>query len=453
MASILIVDDEPKIRHILRIMLSLKGHSVHEAENGEDALKIVQREPLDLVISDIKMPRMDGLTLLERIKEMNSACPVVFITAFATIDSCVEAMQKGAVDYITKPFDEQRILLTIEKALGISRILAENKSLKEELAGQSASEIVCVSPAMQKVLELALKVAQKPDTTVLITGESGTGKEIVARFIHQHSPRVSKRFVAINCAAISPNLVESTLFGHERGAFTGADKRKEGLFEYANQGTLFLDEIGELPIEVQAKLLRALQERVIQRVGGNEQIKVDVRVLCATNQDLGQMVNKGRFREDLFYRINVFPIQIPPLQERREDIVPLAEHFARKFTGKQDENAVLFTNGAKRLLEEYHWPGNVRELVNAMERAVILAGEQPITADELSFLRVRGPASGILEDFKLPAGGISIEALEKALIRQALQMTNNNQSAAAKLLGLTRAKFRTFLKQLEEENE
>jgi len=453
MASILIVDDEPKIRHILRIMLSLKGHSVHEAADGEDALKILQKEPVDLVISDIKMPKMDGLTLLEHIKELDPGCPVVFITAFATIDSCVEAMKKGAVDYITKPFDEQRILLTIEKALGISRILAENRSLKEELARQEEDGIVCVSPAMQKVLELALKVAQKPDTTVLITGESGTGKEIVARFIHRHSPRAQKRFVAINCAAISPSLVESTLFGHERGAFTGADKRKEGLFEYAHQGTLFLDEIGELPLEVQAKLLRALQERVIQRVGGNEQIKVDVRVLCATNQDLQHMVNKGRFREDLFYRINVFPIHIPALQERKEDIVPLAEHFVRKFTGKKDSNDILFTSGAKRLLEEYHWPGNVRELVNAMERAVILAGDQTITVDELSFLRVRGPASGILDDFKLPPGGISLEALEKELIRQALQMTNNNQSSAAKLLGLTRAKFRTFLKQLEEENE
>lgn len=453
MASILIVDDEPKIRHILKIMLSLKGHSIYEAEDGEDALILLQKEPVDLVISDIKMPKMDGLTLLERIKDMNLSCPVVFITAFATIDSCVEAMQKGAVDYITKPFDEQRILLTIEKALGISRILAENKSLKDELSKKFESDIVCVSPAMKQVLELALKVAQKSDTTVLITGESGTGKEVVARFIHNHSPRAGKRFVAINCAAISPNLVESTLFGHERGAFTGADRRKEGLFEYANQGTLFLDEIGELPFEVQAKLLRALQERVIQRVGGNEQIKVDVRVLCATNQNLQQMVNKGRFREDLFYRINVFPIQIPSLQERKEDIVPLAEHFARKFTGKTDPNAILFTNGAKRLLEEYHWPGNVRELVNAVERAVILAGDQPITADELSFLRVRGPASSIFEDFKLPPGGISLEELEKELIRQALQRTNNNQSAAAKLLGLTRAKFRTFLKQLNEGHE
>ncbi len=450
MANILVVDDEPKIRHILQIMLGMQGHQTSEAQNGIEALSMLKSEPFDLVISDIKMTEMDGFQLLDEIQKMDSPIPVIFITAFATVDSAVEAMKKGAIDYITKPFEESRILLTVEKALGISQIIAENRRLKEQLASEEEQpDMICVSKAMKQVLEMAAKVAEKSDTTVLITGESGTGKEVIARYIHKKSPRHKHRFVAVNCAAVTSSLVESTLFGHEKGAFTGADRRKQGLFERAHGGTLFLDEIGDLPLESQAKLLRALQEKTIQRVGGTEDIKVDVRVVCATNQDLEKLVEEGKFRQDLYYRINVFPLHLPPLRERKEAILPLAEYFARKFRNRPDDT-MLFTQGAKRILMEHTWPGNVRELANAIERAVILAGDNAITAEDLAFLRPHSLGSSTASLWKLPPEGIKLEDLEKDLIKQALQLTSNNQSAAARLLGLTRSKFRTRLKQLEE---
>ncbi len=451
MARILIVDDEEKIRHILSIMLKLKGHQVEEAESGKNALQLLEQSPFDVIITDLRMPEMDGFELLERVKNSDTPLPVIVITAYATVESAVEAMKKGAVDYITKPFEESQILLAVEKAIGVSKIIQENIDLKRKLKRLSKSgEIVCVSKAMQQVMDLALKVAAKPDTTVLITGESGTGKEVVARFIHDNSPRKKGRFVAVNCAAITDTLVESTLFGHEKGAFTGADRSKQGVFEYASGGTLFLDEIGDLPLEAQAKLLRALQEKTIQRVGGNETIPVDVRVICATNQDLEKLVEEGDFRQDLYFRINVFPIHIPPLKERKEAIVPLAEFFVRKFMDS-DSSEQLITEGAKRILKEYSWPGNIRELANTMERAAILAGLPPITAEHLSFLNMQN-VEPPQKNFKLPEEGINLEELEKDLIKQALELTGGNQSAAAKLLGLTRSKFRTRLKQLEESN-
>ncbi len=451
MARILIVDDEEKIRHILSIMLKLKGHQVEEAESGKNALQLLEQSPFDVIITDLRMPEMDGFELLERVKNSDTPLPVIVITAYATVESAVEAMKKGAVDYITKPFEESQILLAVEKAIGVSKIIQENIDLKRKLKRLSKSgEIVCVSKAMQQVMDLALKVAAKPDTTVLITGESGTGKEVVARFIHDNSPRKKGRFVAVNCAAITDTLVESTLFGHEKGAFTGADRSKQGVFEYASGGTLFLDEIGDLPLEAQAKLLRALQEKTIQRVGGNETIPVDVRVICATNQDLEKLVEEGDFRQDLYFRINVFPIHIPPLKERKEAIVPLAEFFVRKFMDS-DSSEQLITEGAKRILREYSWPGNIRELANTMERAAILAGLPPITAEHLSFLNMQN-VEPPQKNFKLPEEGINLEELEKDLIKQALELTGGNQSAAAKLLGLTRSKFRTRLKQLEESN-
>jgi len=449
MAFILIVDDESKMRHILKIMLSLEGHNVEGAQDGETALAMVREKAYDLVISDIRMPRMDGLALLDHIQAMEVPCPVIIITAYATIDSAVKAMKRGAVDYITKPFEESHIILTVEKALGVSKILTENRELKEELNRSIGdADLVCVSQAMERLLEAAQKVAAKADTTVLITGESGTGKEIVARFIHQNSPRAQRRFVTVNCAAITANLVESILFGHEKGAFTGADRRKQGFFEYASSGTLFLDEIGDLPLEAQAKLLRALQEKIVQRVGGNEPIEVNVRVVCATNQDLESLVKQGKFRSDLFYRIDVFPLHIPPLRERIEAIVPLAEHFMRKFRERPSERHLL-TQGAKRILMDHAWPGNVRELANAVERAVILAGEEPITTEHLSFLRTSTVRTGTAEAWKLPPGGLALETLERDLIQQAMEMTGNNQSAAARLLGITRSKLRTRVKQLE----
>lgn len=444
MAYILVVEDEKRMRHLLGIMLAEAGHQVDQADDGESALAMIREKVYDAVVTDIKMPAMDGMTLFRKVREQNILCPFIFITAFATVDSAVEAMREGAVDYITKPFEEERLLLTVERALGISRIMNENLELKQELQETLGSEeIVYSSRAMGRVMEMASQVAGR-DTAVLVRGESGTGKELVARFIHKTSPRCKQRFVPVNCAAISPSLVESELFGYEKGAFTGADKRTKGKFEYASEGTLFLDEIGDMPMEAQSKLLRTLEEKRIQRVGGNEEIPVNVRIVCATNQDLESLVERKRFRRDLFYRINVFPVDVPPLRERMEDVLPIAEYkLAQAGEGKK----LRLTEGAKRILCRYTWPGNVRELVNAMERAMILCrNDGVVTAETLSFLRVNGEG-GDDGDFCLPPQGLSLEELEAKLVRQALEATQYNQTAAARLLGLTRAKFRVLMKQ------
>jgi DNA-binding NtrC family response regulator len=449
MAHILIVDDEERMRHLISIMLERQGHRVAQAGDGVEALALVEERPFDMVIADIKMPRMDGMALMTRITEMEAPCPVVIITAFATIDSAVEAMRRGAADFITKPFDEDRILLTVERTLSLSRIMVENRDLKAELRKVvGGDEIVYGSAAMTETIALASRVAES-DTAVLIAGESGTGKELMARFVHRASRRARARFVPVNCAAISPTLVESELFGYEKGAFTGADKRTAGKFEYASSGTLFLDEIGDLPEAAQAKLLRALQEMKIQRVGGNEEIPVDVRIICATNQDLDGQVKKGSFRRDLFFRINVFPIHPPPLRDRKEDIPLLARHFLERLG---EGSGPRLTEGAERVLRSYRWPGNVRELANAMERAFILAGGRgAITVDTLAFLKQSDVVDSDGAAFRLPAEGISLEDLEMTLVRQALEASDGNQSAAAKLLGLTRAKFRVLLKRTENE--
>jgi len=446
MNHILVVDDEQRMRHLLSLMLEGRGYQVSQAGDGAEALEMINQNDYHMVITDIKMPRMNGLELLEKIRPLE--IPVVFITAFATVDSAVEAMQLGAVDYITKPFEEDRILLTVERTVRLSKLMSENKELRQKLQkAEEPGEVVHVSDAMASVMDLASRVA-KSDSAVLISGASGTGKELISRYIHYHSSRGANRFVPVNCAAISPNLVESELFGHEKGSFTGADRRTEGKFEYAAGGTLFLDEIGDLPIEAQAKLLRALQEKKIQRVGGNQEIPVDVRVICATNRKLVELVEADRFRQDLFFRINVFPIQLPTLKERTDDIVPLAEYFLKRLG---EPTPVGLDETARKSLQAYSWPGNVRELANAMERAAILSGHSgTITGKTLSFL-----CSPTLEDpepeaFRLPAKGIDLEALENDLIQQALDKTGNNQSEAARLLGVTRAKFRTLMKQADK---
>lgn len=448
MVRILIVDDEERMRHLLSIMLERRGHLVDQAGDGLEALEKLRNATYDMVITDVKMPRMDGEALLRKIVQMDSPCPVVFITAFATVESAVEAMRAGAVDYITKPFEEKRILLTVERTLNLARIMAENRDLKRELQQTAASEeIVHRSATMSQIIDLAARVAQG-DTAVLITGESGTGKELLAKYVHRVSPRKDKRFVPVNCAAIAPTLLEAELFGHEKGAFTGAIRRNQGKFEYADGGTLFLDEIGDLSLEAQAKLLRALQEKKVQRVGGNEEIPVDVRFVCATNHDIEELVSRGDFRQDLYYRINVFPLEPPPLRERSDDVILLAEHFLKRTAAGRD---ITLTDGAAKLLAGYTWPGNVRELANVMERAVILTGDSGcITADTLSFLRFASPLSsgGECDDFQLPPQGIRLEEVERNFVRQALAMVSNNQTAAAKLLGLTRAKFRILMKHL-----
>ncbi len=450
MARILVVDDEEKMRHLLSIMLDRQGYHVEQAGDGVEALDKINAMPFDMIITDIKMPRLNGIKLLRKIMEMEIPPPVVFITAYATVDSAVDAMRQGAVDYIIKPFEEDRILLTVEKTLGLSRIMAENRNLKNEIRKAAGSEeIVYASPLMATVMENATMVAET-DAAVMINGESGTGKELLARYIHNASPRSKERFVLLNCAAISPNLVESELFGHEKGSFTGAIQKSLGKFEYAHKGTLFLDEIGDLSLEAQARLLRALQEKKIQRVGGNEEISVDIRFVCATNQSLEENVKKGKFREDLFFRINVFPLVLPPLRERKDDVILLARHFLRRFEGGQKRTE--FSSGALRLLKEYTWPGNVRELSNAIERAVILSrGTRNITAETLSFLDAGRSRSADQAAFRLPPEGISLEAVEKDMVRQALETCQNNQTAAAKLLGLTRAKFRVLMNQIKKE--
>ncbi len=448
MARILIVDDEAKMRHLLSIMLGRKGYKTDQAGDGLEAFEMITAKDYDVIITDIKMPRMDGIGLLQKIKEQNIACPVIFITAFATVDSAVDAMRQGAADYISKPFEEEKILLTIKKALNLSKVMAENRALKQEIRmAAKDSDIIYVSPKMASIMDLASKVAESDSTAVLISGESGTGKELMAKYIHRASPRKNCRFVPVNCAAISPNLVESELFGHEKGAFTGADRKAVGKFEFASGGTLFLDEIGDLSHEAQAKLLRALQEKNIQRVGGNDEIPVDVRFVCATNRDLGKLVENGDFRQDLFFRINVFPVHLPPLRERMEDIIPLASHFLKLMNGAD----IKLAGGAESMLMSYLWPGNIRELANAIERSVILARDKGVITEEtLGFLKTVSPSYNEQNSFRLPSEGISLEEVEKKLVKQALEASGYNQSAAARLLGLSRAKFRVLMKQSGE---
>ncbi len=450
MADLLIVDDEDKMRTLLSMMLERKGFRVDQAGHGRQALELLEKKEYNLVISDIKMPEMDGKALIRAMRKQKILTPVIFITAFATIDSAVEMMQEGASDYVTKPFDESRILLTIERAMTLSRLIAENQEMKEVLARTSQThDLIFKSREMEGVVALAENVATV-DTAVLILGESGTGKEVVANHIHRQSLRKDNRFVAVNCAAISSNLVESELFGYEKGAFTGAAARTRGKFEFAGGGTLFLDEIGDLPLESQGKLLRALQEKRFQRVGGNEEIPVDVRVICATNRNLEQMVAQNKFRQDLFYRINVFPIMIPPLRARKEDIVPLAEYIMTTFSFGQGHT---LTEGACQKLREYTWPGNVRELANVLERCLILTRDTgQITADTLSFLQVPEARQTRTVTIQLPAGGIPLQQVQMSLVQQALQASGNNQSTAARLLGLSRSKFRVLLKNMEEDS-
>ena len=452
MAEILIVDDEERIRHILNMMLSGAGHNACEACDGKEALDILEKESFDLVISDIRMDRINGKQLLSEIKKNGLGIPVIFITAFASLESVVDALRLGAADYLVKPFEEKQVLLAVERALGVRRLLVENARLRQDICqGMKEKQPVFKSERMLHVRDMAEKVA-KTDATVLITGASGTGKEVISRLIHRAGPRKNQRFVAVNCAAISTNLIESELFGHEKGAFTGADKKKEGKFEYADKGVLFLDEIGELPLEAQSKLLRVIQEKRVQRVGSNTDLMVDVRLVCATNQDLTQLVKAKKFREDLYYRLAVFPIHIPPLRERKEDILPLATHFILKYISKDTVSGDIFTPAAVRILKNYSWKGNVRELANIIERVMILKeGRLPVSSDDLRFLTLEfqpeKETSGLV---KIPPGGINFDALEKSIVRQSLEMTSGNKSAAARLLGLTRARFRTLMSSVEK---
>jgi DNA-binding NtrC family response regulator len=430
--SILVVDDEKSQREILEMILSGEGYDVTTASSGEAAMKFVADRHFDLVLTDLKMTGMSGLDLLKELTDFDKSIIVLLLTAHGTVDSAVDALRLGAFDFLQKPYDRDKLLDTISRALNKLSALD--------------SEIVSDSPEMDKVKKLILKVA-KSNSTVLIRGESGTGKELIARAIHKNSLRTSEVFQAVNCAAINENLLESELFGHEKGSFTGAVGEKKGLFEIADNGTLFLDEIGELDISLQAKILRALQEKQIRRVGGVREIDVDVRVVTATNRDLLKMSQEGRFREDLYYRLNVLSIELPALRERRSDVPVLIDYFLTKHTRGTNRKVVL-DKEARRILEDYSYPGNVRQLESALERAVLLCENNTITAEDLPpEMSNSSRASSANDLFKLPAEGINFEDVERSLIMQAMDRTDNNITKSAKLLGLT---FRTLQYRLEK---
>jgi DNA-binding NtrC family response regulator len=443
-ARILIVDDEEHIRKILTIMLSKKGYETQTAQGGKEALEKIRASAFDAVITDMRMSGMDGLELLAAIKDYDPELIVLVVTAFSSVDNAIEAMRKGAYDYISKPFKEDEILLVLEKALERSRILAENRRLKSQIREKyDFSNFIGQSPAMRRVFDLIAKVAETK-STVLISGESGTGKELAARSIHQTSPRRDKPFVPINCGAIPANLLESELFGHAKGAFSGADRPKKGLFEEADGGTLLLDEVSELPLDMQVKILRAIQEEEIRRLGESLTRKVDLRVVAATNKDLLEEVKAGRFREDLFYRLNVFQLWLPPLRERIDDIPILAQHFLAQVAAKHGLGDKKFSPEAVRALTQQNWSGNVRALRNVIEQAAILSEGATVTSNDLPFSPAQPTAGGII--ISIPEDRLDlktalkevIEQTERIIIEKTLRAHHNNRTRAAEALGISR---------------
>ncbi|GAB4166840.1 MAG: acetoacetate metabolism transcriptional regulator AtoC [Geothermobacteraceae bacterium] len=440
--KILIVDDEEGMRRLLSRILVKEGYETFAAANGNDALQAVALEQYDLVITDLKMPGMDGLTLLGELKDYDPRLPIIVITAYGTVENAVQALRKGAFDYITKPFEADEIRLTVARAFERQRLIEENRYLHQELEGRySFSGIVGSSRAMREVFEVAASVADS-NANVLITGESGTGKELVARSIHFNSSRKEKPFVVLNCAALSESVLESELFGHEKGAFTGALHQKKGRFELADQGTLFIDEVGEMSLAAQVKLLRVIQEHEFERVGGNRTIKVDVRIVAATNKNLEEEVKAGRFREDLFYRLNVVQVELPPLRDRREDIEPLATHFLDKYTRETGKKIEQISPKALACLVAHDWPGNVRELENVIERAVVLARGEVLTPRDFP----QGIQNRDQICLNLPESGGSLteilEDLERQLIIQTLNREGRSQTRAAEVLGIKRTTLR-----------
>jgi len=432
--KVLLVDDDEGIRAVLEYNLKEVGLDVISAPSAEGGWKLFRSDAPDLVITDVRMAGMSGMDLLSRIRSADPAALVIVITAYGTIQQAVEAMKKGAYDYVTKPFDRDALKMTVRKALEFASVRQENRQLRTELKGRfSLSRLVGKSPAMQALSKLLARVAST-DATVLIQGETGTGKELVARALHYNSPRSSANFVTVNCTAIPRELLESELFGHVKGAFTGATGPKTGKFELADGGTVFLDEIGDIDVGLQKKLLRVLQEREIDKVGDRAPHPVEVRVIAATNQPLNHLVETGAFRKDLYYRLNVFPITMPPLRERREDIPLLIDHFLEKLGA----TGIRVTENALALLAAHDWPGNVRELENTIERALILRNnEEEIGVKEITLGQVENNTHGP-KALDIPEGGIVLEEVEKRLIVEALRKTGGNQSAAARLLGISR---------------
>jgi two-component system, NtrC family, response regulator len=447
MGTVLVVDDEKNYLVVLETLLEDEGHRVLTASSGSEALEIIRRAPVDTVLSDIKMPGMSGVDLLEQIKAFDPDLPVILMTAFAEVDQAVMAMKMGALDHIQKPFDNREVSRAIARAVEKRELIKNIRHLETEL-GSAWGNIIGSSKAMENVFEVMKRVADTP-TTVLIAGESGTGKELIARALHRGSARSNATFVSINCGALPETLLEAELFGHEKGAFTGATSLKQGKFEFADGGTLFLDELGEMTPSLQVKFLRVLQEQEFQRVGGNKDIKVDVRIIAASNKDLREEVDGGRFRPDLFFRLNVVRIDVPPLRERRSDIPLLVDHFIRKFGERLGRAITDVAPDAMRSLLAYSWPGNVRELENVIERAMVLSPGGAITpADLPPEIQETPEIEDELDRLVSWEKGLTdtLDAIEERMIRQALKKAGNVQAQAAKTLGISRSNLQYKMK-------
>ncbi len=446
MVKILVVDDELSVSHSLALNLQVAGYHVREAGSGEEAMHLIEKEIYDLVICDLRMEKMSGLEVLRRIKQCSPDTEVLMMTAFAAVDTAVQAMKEGAYDYISKPFQHDELLLTVSKALERNQLRLRVRVLEQRMREKYGIEnVVASSEGMQAILRTTAALAGT-DTTVLITGESGTGKELVANAIHQISPRREQPFIAVNCGALPEQLLESELFGHVRGAFTGATTNKRGLTEEANGGTLFLDEIGDAPLSIQVKLLRFIENGEIRRVGDTQTLQVKARVIAATNRDLQQMMRTGMFREDLYYRLNVIPLHIPPLRERREDILLLAQHFLKKHMQRLNRPNIRLSQEAQSCLLQYRWPGNVRELGHAVEHAVTLSSNEILQPSDFPSQISQPPAAIKKKEMQHLMAG-SLAEVEKAYIFQVLQDANWNQKQAGKVLQLSKA---TLYRRLKE---
>jgi len=448
--SILVIDDEEIMREILEALLSREGYDVRLATNAEEGLNFARSMPFDAVIVDVMMPGMDGISALDELKKIDEELPVLMITAFASVENAIAAMKRGAFDYITKPFKNDEVLVVLRNALKQRRLVAENRALRQNLQARANrfGEIIGRSSRMKQVFDLIIQAAPSR-TTMLIDGESGTGKELVARSLHQNSTRADRAFITVNSGNLPPDLLESNLFGHVKGAFTGAVYPKKGLFELADKGTIFFDEIGNIPLETQAKLLRVIQEREFMRLGGVETIKVDVRIIAATNVDLKRMMDEGKFREDLYYRLHVITVQLPPLRERRDDVPLLVQHFLEKYGEENQKTTLELTPEALDLLLDYEWPGNVRELENVIERAVVLSTGSRIDVDLIPD-NVRSCRRFQMPQFIVPPEGISFKDVttdfEKRLIESTLEAAGGVQKRAAELLHIKPTTLNEMLK-------